>query len=181
MVERLHVILPVLLLIALALALVRMRSLVGIAILSGVYSLVLALVYTMLDAVDVAFTEAAVGAGVTLTLMLAAISLTTKREAPRPRSRLRQGVAMCVALVVAAGFGVAMTTLPGLGDAGAPVNLHVAPRYIAFSYDETTVPNIVTAVLASYRGYDTMGEVTVIFAAGISVISLLWRWRTDQT
>jgi multicomponent Na+:H+ antiporter subunit B len=36
---------------------------------------------------------------------------------------------------------------------------------------------VVTAVLASYRGYDTLGETTVIFTAGVGVILLLRRWR----
>ena len=46
---------------------------------------------------------------------------------------------------------------------------------------DTSVPNIVTAVLASYRGYDTLGETTVIFTAGIAVMALLWRWRTERS
>ena len=63
--------------------------------------------------------------------------------------------------------------LPPLGDPNAPANLHVAPRYIEQSGQEVGVPNIVTSVLASYRGYDTLGEVTVIFTAGIGVMVLL--------
>jgi multicomponent Na+:H+ antiporter subunit B len=177
--DRLPLVFPVLLLIALALTVMRLNSLLAIAILSGIYSLVLALVYTLLDAVDVAFTEAAVGAGVTLTLMLAAISLTTSREAPRPRVRWRQS--FVVAVLVAVGLGYATTSLSALGDGTAAMHYHVAPRYLSFGQDETGVPNIVTAILASYRGYDTLGEVTVIFTAGISVIALLWRWRTDQS
>jgi multicomponent Na+:H+ antiporter subunit B len=179
--DRLPLVFPVLLLIALALTVMRLNSLLAIAILSGIYSLVLALVYTLLDAVDVAFTEAAVGAGVTLTLMLAAISLTTSREAPRPRVRWRQSFAFVVAVLVAVGLGYATTSLSALGDGTAAMHYHVAPRYLSFGQDETGVPNIVTAILASYRGYDTLGEVTVIFTAGISVIALLWRWRTDQS
>jgi multicomponent Na+:H+ antiporter subunit B len=178
--ERLHATLPVLLLIALALAIVRLRSLLGIAILSGVYSLVMALVFTVLDAVDVAFTEASVGAGITLTLMLAAMSLTTRREAVKPRNRLRDAFALTVAIVVGLAFGYATLDMPMLGDATAIVHHHVAPRYIAAGPIETGVPNMVTAVLASYRGYDTLGEVTVIFTAGVSVIALLWRWRRAE-
>jgi multicomponent Na+:H+ antiporter subunit B len=175
-----HASVPVLLLIALALAIVRLRSLLAIAILTGVYSLVLALIYTLLDAVDVAFTEAAVGAGITLTLMLVAMSLTTRREAVRPRNRHRKAIALVVAASIGLGFGYATFDMPSLGDPSAPVHRHVAPRYITAGPAETGVPNMVTAVLASYRGYDTMGEVAVIFTAGISVIALLWRWRRDK-
>jgi multicomponent Na+:H+ antiporter subunit B len=65
--------------------------------------------------------------------------------------------------------------MPNFGDPNAPANKHVAPRYIERTVEETGVPNMVTSVLASYRGYDTLGEVTVIFTAGISVILLLRR------
>ncbi|MDZ4735833.1 MAG: DUF4040 domain-containing protein [Rhodospirillaceae bacterium] len=178
--ERLIAVIPVLLLIALALTIVRLRSLLAIAILSGVYSLMMALVFTVLDAVDVAFTEASVGAGITLTLMLAAMSLTTRREAAKPRNRLRDGAALIVAIIVGLAFVYATLHMPMLGDPAAPIHLHVAPRYIAQGPVETGVPNMVTSILASYRGYDTLGEVTVIFTAGIGVIALLWRWGRDE-
>ena len=63
--------------------------------------------------------------------------------------------------------------MPAFGDPQAPAHLHVAPRYIEQGLMETGVPNLVTAVLASYRGFDTLGEVTVIFTAGIGVLLLL--------
>ena len=50
---------------------------------------------------------------------------------------------------------------------------HIKPYYIERGIEETGVPNIVTAVLASYRGYDTLGEVIVIFTAGIGVVLLI--------
>jgi multicomponent Na+:H+ antiporter subunit B len=131
--------------------------------------------------VDVAFTEAAVGAGITLTLMLAALSLTTRYEARKTPGLARRALALVVACTIAIALGYAMFGLPNLGDAAAQMHHHVAPRYIEMAQAETSVPNIVTAVLASYRGYDTLGETTVIFTAGISVMALLWRWRTDRT
>ena len=67
--------------------------------------------------------------------------------------------------------------MPRLGDALAPVHVHVAPRYLDGTLSEIGVPNAVTSVLASYRGYDTLGEVFVIFTAGIGVLALLARDR----
>ena len=64
-------------------------------------------------------------------------------------------------------------SLPPFGTADAPIHQHVAPRYLKDSVKETMVPNIVTAVLADYRSYDTLGETTVIFTAGIGVLLLL--------
>lgn len=63
--------------------------------------------------------------------------------------------------------------LPGYGDPEAPANLHVSPDYIQRSLEETHTPNMVTAVLADYRGYDTLGETVVIFTAGVICILLL--------
>ncbi|HEX9757040.1 MAG TPA: hydrogen gas-evolving membrane-bound hydrogenase subunit E [Nitrospiria bacterium] len=69
--------------------------------------------------------------------------------------------------------------MPGFGDPHAPANLHVAPRYIEKIIEETGVENMVTGILASYRGYDTLGETVVIFTAGLSVILLLRRTSRD--
>ena len=80
-------------------------------------------------------------------------------------------------LLVLLGIGIILTMavidMPKFGDPASPAHRHVAPRYIAMAYEETGVPNMVTAVLADYRGYDTLGELTVIFAAGAAVLSLL--------
>ena len=67
--------------------------------------------------------------------------------------------------------------LPPFGTADAVIHKHVAPRYIADTIKETDVPNVVTSVLADYRGFDTLGETTVIFTAGIGVMLLLRRAR----
>jgi multicomponent Na+:H+ antiporter subunit B len=63
--------------------------------------------------------------------------------------------------------------MPRFGDPAAPVHRHVAPRYIEDSPTEVGVPNMVTSVLASYRGFDTLGETVVIFTAGVGVLALL--------
>ncbi|MCL0082729.1 hypothetical protein M1O14_03350 [Dehalococcoidia bacterium] len=80
-------------------------------------------------------------------------------------------------LLVLLGIGVILTMavidMPKFGDPASPAHRHVAPRYIAMAYEETGVTNMVTAVLIDYRGYDTLGELTVIFAAGAAVLSLL--------
>ena len=62
-----------------AVALLRLRNLVAVVMLSGIYSLLCAALYTMLDAVDVAFTEAAVGAGMSTVLFVIAVFHTTRR------------------------------------------------------------------------------------------------------
>lgn len=66
--------------------------------------------------------------------------------------------------------------MPDWGSPRSPASLHVSPRYIEKTVEETAVPNMVTSVLADYRGYDTLGETTVIFTAGLSCILLIRRF-----
>ena len=153
-----------------ALAIVRLHNLFAVVMLSGIYSLLSAGIFVELDAVDVAFTEASVGAGITTILMLGTLALTTDSE--RPAAKF-QWLPLLVVIVTGAALVYGSFDLPLLGDPNAPANLHVAPRYILDSGREVGIPNIVTSVLASYRGYDTLGEVTVIFTAGIGVMALL--------
>ena len=155
-----------------AIGILRLRNLFAVVMLSGIYSLLSAGLFVALDAVDVAFTEAAVGGGIATVLMLGTLALTTDREKPPKAGRLQMFPLLCV---VATGALLIYGTLdmPSYGDPAAPIHQHVAPRYLADSERETSVPNVVTAVLASYRGFDTMGELAVIFTAGIGVILLL--------
>lgn len=153
-----------------AFALVRLRNLFAVVMLSGIFSLLAAVLYLVMDAVDVAFTEAAVGAGVTTVLMLLAIALTGRRE---KRARSRPWAPLAVSLATAGLLVYATLGMPAFGSADAPAQLHVAPYYLRHGEAETGVPNVVTSVLASYRGFDTLGEVTVIFTAGIGVLVLL--------
>ncbi len=69
--------------------------------------------------------------------------------------------------------------MPAWGDPQSPANSYVSPRYIEEAYAKTETPNIVSAVLADYRGYDTMGETTVIFTAAL-VCALLLRKNSDE-
>jgi multicomponent Na+:H+ antiporter subunit B len=157
-----------------ALAIVHLRNLFAVVMMTGIFSLLAALLYVVLSAVDVAFTEAAVGAGISTLLMLATLALTTSEEKPAARIRV---IPILVVLATGAGLIYGTLDMPFYGDPNAPANLHVIPRYILFSGDEIGVPNIVTSVLASYRGYDTLGEVVVIFTAALGVLTLLGRGR----
>ena len=79
---------------------------------------------------------------------------------------------MCLFLVL---MIYATGGLPGRGDPQAPANVRVSPHYIERSIEDAETPNVVTAVLADYRGYDTLGETIVIFTAGLACILLLRR------
>jgi len=70
--------------------------------------------------------------------------------------------------------------LPMVRDPNSPASTHVSPRYIEKVIEETEVPNMVTAVLADYRGYDTLGETTVIFTGGIACLLILRRRKKEE-
>ena len=162
-------------LVVTAIALVRMRDLFALVMVSGIYSLISASFFVNLDAVDVALTEAAVGAGISTVLMLSTLALTTTtlKEKRNTRSPV---LPLLVVLITGAGLIYGTLDMPHFADSEAPIHNHVAPRYIEQSAEEIGVPNIVTSVLASYRGFDTLGEVVVIFTAGLGVMTLLGRF-----
>lgn len=154
-----------------ALVIARTTVLLGAVMLYGIYSLLTASLFVVLDAVDVAFTEAAVGTCISTILMLSALSLTGSRiEITHKRKPV---LALLTSTVLGAALLFGLADMPQFADPNAPANLHVAPYYLTQSATDIDIPNVVTSVLASYRGYDTLGEVVVIYTAGIGVIALL--------
>ncbi len=163
-----EVFLFVLLLIT-AVVVARMTDLFGAAMLTGMFSLLSAGLFTVMDAVDVAFTEAAVGAGISTILILGTLALTSNYEDQQPFRVLP----LVAVLITGGALMVGIVDMPHYGDYQAPINQYLAPDYIAGTEKDFGIPNIVTAVLGSYRGYDTLGETGVIFTAGVGVMALI--------
>lgn len=160
-----------LILLVVGIAIARLRSLFAIVMLAGVYSLISATWFVVLDAVDVAFTEAAVGAGISTVLILGAMLLTARTAKPQqPFSRVAP---FLVVVVTGALLIYASVDLPAFGDPNSPANSGVGTAYLDRHYPEMGFPNVVTSILASYRGFDTLGEVAVVFTAGLGVALLL--------
>nr|MBF0220718.1 sodium:proton antiporter [Desulfobulbaceae bacterium] len=84
-------------------------------------------------------------------------------------------VSLVLTLALGALLLLATEDLPNWGDSDSPASLHLSNYYIENSMEQTSVPNLVTSVLADYRSYDTMFETTVIFCAGITVLTILRR------
>ena len=150
---------------------IRMKDLLASAVILGIFSLLMALIYLLLDAPDVALTEAAVGAGITTVLFIGTLSFTEREHRIAPLKR--RIVPLLVVTLVGSALIYATEELPVFASADAPIHQHVAPYYIEHMRDDLDIPNMVTAILASYRGFDTLGEVGVIFTAGISITALL--------
>ena len=159
-------------LLATAMAIARLRALYEATMLAALLSLVTATLFVLLDAVDVAFTEAAVGVGISTVLLLGVLALTRSWEAVTPPRRRLPG--LIVVVVAGAALGYASQDLPAFGAADSPVQRHpVTDAYLSESQVEVGIPNTVTAVLASYRALDTLGELVVVFAAGLAVLAVL--------
>lgn len=155
-----------------AIGIIVLRDLLGAVILLGLYSLIAAGAFVVMDAVDVAFTEAAVGSGISTILLLGALSFTKHEQKPRGHD---SWLALVFVVVTGALLIYGTLDMPHYGSSDSPAQTHpeLAVRFIEESGSEVGPPNIVTSVLASYRGYDTLGETMVVFAAGIAVLSLL--------
>ena len=155
--------------LAIGIALLRTRTLIFTVVLTSAYSLVAALMFITLDAVDVAFTEASVGAGISTILFLAAMAYLPKEE-----ENINSQILPALTCMVLGGILIWCSyDLPEIGLMSSPVHQHIVPDYILGSRDDIGIPNIVTSVLASYRGYDTFGETIVVFTAGVAVLVLL--------
>jgi multicomponent Na+:H+ antiporter subunit B len=152
-----------------AVVIARLGYLFAAAMLTGMFSLLSAGLFTLMDAVDVAFTEAAVGAGVSTVLMLGTLSLTVREERERPLRLLP----FFIVFVTGGALFFGTLDMPLYGDPSATIHHYLAPDYIAGTEAEFGLPNIVTAILGSYRGFDTLGETAVIFTAALGVMALL--------
>ena len=164
-------------LVATAVAIAVIQHLFAIIMLSGVFSLLSALLFVTMDAVDVAFTEAAVGAGISTIIMLGTIALTKRSETDQKAGPMP----LIVVCITAAVLIYGTLDMPNFGASNAPAQTHVGEQYLVRTPKDIDIPNVVTAILASYRGFDTLGEVVVIFTAGLGVILLLaGRRRTPK-
>jgi multicomponent Na+:H+ antiporter subunit B len=152
------------------------RDVLTAVVVFAAYSLGLAALWVVYRAPDVGLTEAAVGAGVTTALFLLAISRTVRpandgglidRRSVRPRSVL-------VAGAVTLGLLATVPALPAVGSSDTAAFGPVAEYYLTDAGDRG-VDNAVTAVLVVYRGFDTFGEVAVVFAAAVAALAVLGR------
>lgn len=188
-----------LLVTATAIAVIRVQSLFSATILAGIYSLLMALVWTNMHALDVAFTEASVGAGISTILLLGALVLT-KRNSKQTGKVHMPALLICVATGALLIYGT--FDMPKFGDPNAPIHTYRVPALLNQSVGKHPsaaprekghgahghpdddfnghAPNTVTSLLAAYRGFDTMFETTVIFVAGVSLLLLLRRRREGE-
>jgi multicomponent Na+:H+ antiporter subunit B len=164
--------------ISTAVATALLRDLLASIVVFAAFSLGISIIWVILQAPDVALTEAAVGAGVMSVLLLVTVAKTARTPDEAPLLSVNPK-ALAVVLVLVLVLVTTLPALPPVGDASAPA-LQEANEggttpygyYIGNAYDETGVENAVTAVLVFYRGFDTFGEAVVVFSAVVGALIL---------
>ena len=146
------------------------RDLFSAIMATTVFSLICALIFLLLDGIDVSLTEAAVGAGISTILFLSTLKHTNVEIKASRKSSIPLVVLFLLTLLL---LIYAISDLPDFGKSIVTTNSEVTRHYINESKNEMGIPNMVTSILAGYRGFDTLGEVVVIFIAGISVLGIL--------
>jgi multicomponent Na+:H+ antiporter subunit B len=158
-----------------AVAAALLRDVLAAIIAFGAFSLGVAVIWVFLQAPDVGLTEAAVGAGIMTILFLVTIARTVRP----PGDAVIESVdltALAAALALTAVLATTLGALPAVGTADAPATGgDVTTYYLEHAYEETEVENAVTAVLAAYRGFDTLGEAVVVYAAGVGILVVFGR------
>lgn len=143
------------------------KDLISAVFILGTYSFTLALVWALLGAVDVAFVEAVVGAGLATVFFLLTLSNVLEKDTQIRRSAM-PWTALIGLPIVAILLLYGAADLPAFGDPGSPASTHISPIYLERSVEQTRTPNVVTAILMDYRSLDTLIETIVIFTAGIA-------------
>ncbi|MDG7056115.1 MAG: DUF4040 domain-containing protein [Wolbachia endosymbiont of Meromenopon meropis] len=175
MLEVLNIILLFLLLIA-TIFIVLSKHLVVSGILMCVFSSLVALMYLIMNAPDVAITEASVGAGLSTVFMFTALSLIKKHEVNLSHNpKIFSFILFLITLL-----SRFMIQLPEYGNNNTPIHLYIAPYYIENTEKIIGISNVVTAILTSFRGYDTFGETLVIFTAALCVTLTLKKEKKDD-
>ena len=110
-------------------------------------------------------------------LLLATLAITGEEDTqPEQVAPVPLFIAMVAGMVLMYGT----LDMPSFGAPDAPIHQHIAPHYLEVSPHEIGVQNIITSVVASYRGYDTLGETTVVLTAAVDVMALLHTRRRRE-
>jgi multicomponent Na+:H+ antiporter subunit B len=169
----------VLLLVVTGIAVIRVRDVFALVVLLAVYSGLFAVILAVMGAPDVAFTEAVVGTSVSTVFFMALMWRINSLEMTR-HSAPRRVIALVPSLAIGGVLLYGINALPPFGDATSPSLVYLSPQYIAGVLADTETPNVVTAILADYRSFDTLIETAVVLTAALACLLVLKR-RDDPT
>ncbi|ABV73253.1 hypothetical protein A1E_01540 [Rickettsia canadensis str. McKiel] len=156
------------LLILISIKIIFAKDLLNAVIASSVFSLLIGISYLIMDAPDVAMTEAALGACLSTCVYLNLLCTLPPDLKNIENTNIIPASLICLVFVIILTYmGL---ELPNYGDDNAPLHMHSSKYYIENTTNDIGIPSLVAAILASYRGYDTLGETSVILIAGIAVL-----------
>ncbi|WP_419235508.1 DUF4040 domain-containing protein [Rickettsia endosymbiont of Nabis limbatus] len=158
----------VFLLVIISIKIILAKDLLEAVMPSSAFSLLIGVSYLLMDAPDVAMTEAALGACLSTCVYLNLLRKLPSNLQIIQRTRIIPASFVCLLFVVTLTYmGIELTNY---GDEHALLHTHLTKYYVENTSKDIGIPSFVAAILASYRGYDTLGETSVILIAGISVL-----------
>lgn len=131
-----------------------------------------------MDAPDVAMTETALGAGLSTCVLLNVIKIVGDDIGNYSRVKNLLAAGLCLIFIVCLSW--ASLDLPDFGSIDSPLQSHMTKYYVDNTQKEVAIPSMVAAILASYRGFDTLGESAVILIAGIGVLAITSRRKKQD-
>lgn len=149
------------------------KSLIESVIIMSVFSLFIGICYLFMDAPDVAMTETALGACLSTCVLLNLVKIVGEDVGKPQKTKIALATLLCITLVACLSW--ASLDLPQFGTEDSPLQTHLTKYYVENTRNDIAIPSIVAAILASYRGYDTLGETTVILIAGLAVLVIISR------
>lgn len=154
------------------------KNIIDLIIIMSVFSIFISICYLFMDAPDVAMTETALGACLSTCVLLNVAKITGEETGKTSKNKYILSTILCLIFVVC--FAWAGQDLPTFGSAETPLQTHLTKYYIENTHKEIGIPSLVAAILGSYRGFDTLGETTVILIAGLAVLVIITRRRQNN-
>lgn len=153
--------------------LITSKNLVESIIIMSVFSLFIGICYLFMDAPDVAMTETALGACLSTCVLLNLTKIVGEDVGTTRKSKIIFASILCSTFIICLSW--AALDLPTFGSGDSPLQNHLTKYYIENTHQDIAIPSIVAAILASYRGFDTLGETVVILIAGLAVVVIVSR------
>lgn len=167
-----------LLLLILNINISRTNNIIPLILYMSASSIVITICYLLMDAPDVAMTEAALGACLSTTILLCCGEILKKENFTKHKLSFITLIGCIILGVLMLYAGV---DLPSYGDTQTPMHQHINKHFIEHTQKDIGITSFVAAILASYRGYDTLGETTVILTALFSVFCIINTNNKDVT
>jgi len=164
--------------ISICVRLIISRNLIESIIFMSAFSLFISVCYLFMDAPDVAMTETALGACLSTCVILNLVKIVGQDIGKTQKINIILATLLCVVLVVSLSW--ASLDLPEFGLQDSALHSHLTNYYVENTKKDIGVPSMVAAILASYRGYDTLGETTVILIAGLAVLVIVSRRKRSD-